>query len=316
MKKIVLGLVLALPLVFAALVLAYPVQSGQWVYDTSMATEAKLYGFSEQRIPIGEMSLSVYRNNDHLGSDKPSILMLHGFSADKSVWLRFARHFNDSFNIIIPDMAGHGDTGFDPDWDYTAPAQAGRLIALLDRLQVQQVHVIGNSMGGFIAAHFSRLYPERTLTAALVDPSGVTSPEPSEMGKMLEQGQNPFMIDSQEDFATFYDMTMAQPPFVPDFVKAGVAERYQQRQDELRVIFKDVHYIDMLDEHLASITLPVMIMWGGQDQLIHVSSAQVWQQGLPNSELKIWSEIGHMPMVEIPSESAAVYREFLAKHPQ
>lgn len=314
MKKIVLTLVLGLPLVFTVMVLVFPVQSGQLVYDTSMATEARIYGFSEQRISIGEMSLSVYRNSAHLGSDKPSILMLHGFSADKSVWLRFARHFTDSFNIIIPDMAGHGDTGFQSGWNFSAPAQAERLVALLDRLQIQQVHIIGNSMGGFIAAHFARLYPERTLTAALVDPSGVTSPEPSEMGKMIKQGKNPFLINSQEDFAAFYQMTMAQPPFVPDFVKAGVAERYQQRQDELKDIFEDVHDVDILDDQLASISLPVLIMWGGQDQLIHVSSAQVWQQGLPNSELKIWPDIGHMPMVEIPAESAAVYQEFLVEN--
>jgi len=314
MKKLLVSLLLGLPLLFAVMVVAYPVPTGQWVYDTSMATEAKLYGFSEQTIPVGDLSLSVYRNSTNLGSDKPSILMLHGFSADKSVWLRFARHFTDDFNIIIPDMAGHGDTGFDPKWDYTAPAQAARLQALLDRLQIQQVHIIGNSMGGFIAAHFARLYPERTLTATLVDPSGVASPEPSVMGKMLAEGKNPFLIQSRQDFESFYGMTMAQPPFVPDFVKAGVAERYQARQDELQLIFKEVHGKDMLDQQLSALSMPVLIMWGGQDQLIHVSSAEVWQQGLPDSELKIWPEIGHMPMVEIPQESAAVYRDFLSRH--
>ena len=79
-------------------------------------------------------------------------------------------------------------------------------------------------------------------------------------------------------------------------------------------MFEQVHGRDALDEHLSSIELPVLIMWGGQDQLIHVSSAEIWQQGLPDSELKIWPEIGHMPMVEIPQESAAVYRDFLNRH--
>ena len=55
-------------------------------------------------------------------------------------------------------------------------------------------------------------------------------------------------------------------------------------------------------------------MWGAKDALIHVSSAKVWDDGLPNSELKIWQEIGHMPMLEIAQESAAVYRDFLSKH--
>jgi pimeloyl-ACP methyl ester carboxylesterase len=188
------------------------------------------------------------------------------------------------------------------------------LIALLDRLQIQQVHVIGNSMGGFIAAHFARLYPERTLTAALVDPAGVVSPEPSVMEQMLSKGQNPFQVSSDEDFERFYGMTMAQPPFVPDFVKAGVSARYQARREELKRIFEDFHGKDPLDSHLASISVPVLIMWGGKDELIHVSSVQVWQKGLANSEVKIWPDIGHMPMVEIPAESAAVYQDFLRRN--
>tara|TARA_R110001592_G_scaffold175466_5_gene414708 strand:+ start:28563 stop:29507 length:945 start_codon:yes stop_codon:yes gene_type:complete len=314
MKKILLGLLVGIPLVFAILIAVYPVQMGQWVYDNSVSAEASIYGFSEQTIPIGEMSLSVYRNSDNLGADKPSILMLHGYSAEKTVWLRFARYFTDDFNLVIPDMAGHGRTGFDPSWDYTGPAQAARLVALLDRLQIQKVHVIGNSMGGFIAAHFARLYPERTLTVTLVDPAGVTSPEQSVMDKMLEKGENPFQINSEEDFKVFYGMTMAKPPFVPDFVKAGIAERYQARKEELKTIFEDFYGKDLLDDQLSVISVPVLIMWGGKDELIHVSSAKVWDEGLANSELKIWPDIGHMPMLEIPQESAAVYREFLSKH--
>ena len=278
-----------------------------------MSAEATIYGFSEQEIPIGDMALSVYRNSSNLGSDKPTLLMLHGYSAEKAVWLRFAKHFSDDFNIIIPDMAGHGKTGFDASWDFTGPAQAARLVALLDRLQIQQTHVIGNSMGGFIAAHFARNYPERTITATLVDPAGVSSPIPSVMGEMLAKGDNPFQVSSREDFDSFYNMTMAKPPFVPDFVKAGVAERYQARKDELSAIFEDFHGKDPLDNQLSDISVPVLIMWGAKDELIHVSSAKVWDAGLPNSEVKVWSDIGHMPMVEIPQESATVYRDFLTR---
>lgn len=313
MKKFVIGFLLGLPLVFALAVVILPVQTGQWVYDNSMAAEASIYGFSKQSIPIGSMSLSAYRNNEYLGSDKPSIIMLHGYSADKSVWLRFAKHFSDDFNIVIPDLAGHGETGFKSEWDYSGPAQAARVIALMDRLQIQQAHIIGNSMGGFIAAHFAHLYPDRTISTTLVDPAGVVSPLPSDMGKMLAKGQNPFQVNSFEEFLAFYDMTMAKPPFVPDFVKAGVGERYQARRQELAVIFDDIHNKDPLDIYLAEITKPVLIMWGGQDQLIHVSSAKVWHEGLPNSELKVWPDIGHMPMVEIPEESAKVFRDFITK---
>lgn len=281
---------------------------GQWIYRNSQATEAWLYGFELKRMDIGEMELTLYQ---HTNPGKPVLVMLHGFSADKVVWLRFARHLTEQYQIIIPDLAGHGASPYQNEWDYSVPAQSRRVQLLLDAMHIQSAHLIGNSMGGFISADFAIRYPERTLSVTLVDPAGVFSPEPSLMQQMLASGRNPFIIQNRQQFDEFYAMTMAQPPLVPDIVLEAVSQSYQARQAQLQKMFNDVHNGNSLEQQLHKLKAPAMLWWGDQDKLLHVSATQVWQAGIDQLEVHVFEGIGHMPMLEIPSETAELYQQFL-----
>ena len=269
-----------------------------------------MYGFEKESVDIGDMKLALYR---HANPGKPTLVMLHGYSADKDVWVRFAKHFTDDYQIIIPDLAGHGDSPYQPEWNYGMPAQAARVMALLDQLNVQQAHFIGNSMGGFLTATIAVRHPERTLSAVMVDAAGITSPIPSDLYKMLENGHNPFLITNRKEFDAFFAMTMRKAPFMPDIVLEAVSDNYIQRRESLVKIFDDFALNDQLENQLSDIKAPAMIWWGDGDQLLHVSAVPLWQAGIPQAEVRIFEGIGHMPMMEIPSQSAKVYQAFLAK---
>lgn len=314
MKKISSILIISILVISAIWIGATYPKIGHIAYENATDLEASLFGFQQKEADIGELSLSYYESER--SANKPTLLLLHGYSADKDVWPRFARHLVDDYHIIIPDFAGHGDTEFNKDWNYSAPKQAERILALIDKLQIQQAHVAGNSMGGFIAAYFAKDYPQRTLSALLIDPAGVHSTEISDMGKMLAKGRNPFEIDNNEEFAEFYPMTMANPPWLPGFVLAAISEGYQQRQPQLKQIFADFHEKDMLDSQLHEIQVPVLLLWGQEDRLIHVSSVDVWKAGIPNIQVEVWPGIGHMPMVEAPARTATLYKNFLKNLPK
>jgi pimeloyl-ACP methyl ester carboxylesterase len=172
--------------------------------------------------------------------------------------------------------------------------------------------VIGNSMGGYIAAWLAATYPDRIASVALFDPAGVTAPEPSDLERHLAKGHNPFLINSREEFKYFYGMTMAAPPWVPRVVLDAMAHRYQQARDELEEIFRDFRASPPMEPKLPAIQAPALLLWGRKDRLIDVSSVAIWSKGLANLRVEVWEGIGHMPMVEAPSGSARLYREFLA----
>lgn len=288
--------------------LSYPAV-GHWLYDLSMAIEARLYKLHKIEVPIAEMTVSTWQGGPYEAAS--AILMLHGFSADKNLWLRFSRHFVRQYRVIIPDLPGHGETGFKAGGGFDIALQAKRMIQLLDVCGVEKVHVIGNSMGGYLAAWLAATCPERIASLALIDPAGVTAPQASDMERHLARGHNPFLVNSREEFRYLYAMTMASPPWVPKVVLDAIAQRYMQQRDELEEIFRDFHASPPMEPKLAEIRCPALLLWGRKDRLIDVSSVPVWSKGIANLRVEVWDHVGHMPMVEQPTHSARLYQEFL-----
>ncbi|MFJ3369553.1 alpha/beta fold hydrolase [Pseudomonas sp. NPDC086251] len=304
-----LVLVVAIAVFAAWSWLSYPA-IGHWLYNLNMAVEAKLYRLHKIVVPITEMTVSTWQGGPYEASS--SVLMLHGFSADKNIWLRFARHFVGNYRVIIPDIAGHGETGFKAGGGYDIPLQAKRMIQLLDVCGVEKVHVIGNSMGGYMAAWLAATYPDRIVSVALIDPAGVTAPEASDLERHLAKGHNPFLINSREEFRRLYAMTMAEPPWVPGVVLDAIAQRYEQCRDELEEIFNGFRASPPMEPILPDIKAPALLLWGHKDRLIDVSSVAIWSKGIENLRVEVWDHIGHMPMVELPTSTARLYGEFLS----
>lgn len=282
---------------------------GHVLYKHYLQFEANRCGLSTHKIEIDGIMHHYFSNN---AKDKPMLLLLHGFSADKTVWLRMAKFFVDDYHVIIPDMAGHGHTGFDPSWDYSIPAQAKRMHTLVSHLGGEKIIVAGNSMGGFIAARMMLTYPETIEYCILIDPAGLQSPMPSKMNNLVKAGHNPFLIDTRHDFNAFYKMTMAKRPYLPTIVKDAMASFYAQRKLQLELIFTHFNQREhMLGDKLKPAPCPTLILWGELDELIHVSAAKIWQTQL-QCELEVWNDLGHMPMMEAPRRTAKRIQQFLA----
>ena len=307
--KALLKIVLLLAIVFGGWAAwTYP-KVGELAFEYGALAESKLYGLSVHRQNVGDVDLVYYRGGQ---PDAETIVMIHGYTADKNVWPRFAKHFTADYQVIIPDLAGHGETAYSAQGDYSITAQAARVAALLDRLGIAKAHIIGNSMGGITSAYFAIHYPEKTLSATMLDPAGVVSPIPSDMEKMLAKGENPFLIESVEDFKAFYPMSMANPPYLPGFVLDAIAQKYMSRRERHAHIFDAIRAQPLLTNELSQLKAPALLIWGSEDRLIHVSSTQVWAAGVPQLQVEIFKGIGHMPMVEDPQRTARRYREFLS----
>lgn len=278
------------------------------VLAAATRAEARSYGLRERFVDVEDARLAVLEGGP---VDGPVVVLVHGYSADRVVWVRFARHLLRDHRVVVPDLAGHGASGFSTGAGHSAPAQADRVAAVMDRLGVERAHVAGNSMGGFVAATLALAHPDRVRSLLLSDAVGVASPEPSEAGLLIDQGRNPFLLDDVAAFAEFYAMTMARPPFLPGFLRAALAEDYVTRRDQLAEIFDDFYGVATLDDRLHEIAAPTLVMWGDQDRIVHPSTARVWTDGIPGARLVRYPEAGHMPMLELPRRTAADYRAFL-----
>jgi len=282
---------------------------GQHLLTWATAFESRLYGFRTKQQNVGEFS---YEYWDSGPSDKPVLVLIHGFTADKLVWLRCAKYLTKAYRVIIPDIAGHGATEFLAGRGYGIPKQAERLNYFIKQLRLTTKPCIGgNSMGGFLAAQYARMYPNEVSKIICVDPAGVISPEKSTSQKLAEAGDNPFLMDDIKAFPRFYALTMAQPPFLPNLIKNAIAHKYVKRKTDFAEIFRDFFAPeDMLNGKLNEISCPILLLWGAKDQLIHISAAEIWQSET-NGITVIWDDLGHMPMMEAPKQCAKEMLRFL-----
>ena len=246
--------------------------------------------------------------------DAPVLLLLHGFGGDKDNWTRFSRTLVEDYRVIAPDLPGFGDSARHADWDYSLTAQRDRLGKFVAALTLSPLHIGGNSMGGHLAALYTHAHPEQVLSLALLNNGGIEAPEQSELMLAIGRGENPLVLSSTDDFDRLLAFVSYKPPFVPWPAKGVLAEKSFEYASFNRYIFlalMDERYVP-LEPLLGDIRQPVVVIWGEFDRVLDVSSVEVMKPLLPQAQVIVMPDTGHLPMLERPAATAAHYLKFLA----
>lgn len=247
------------------------------------------------------------------GGQGEPLLLLHGFGANKDNFTRIARLLVPHYRVIAPDHIGFGASSHPQDADYAPPAQVERLHAFAQALGLQKFHVGGSSMGGHIAASWAAKYPDEVQSLWLLDPGGAWSAPKSELSTLVDSGQpNPLMAQTEDQFAGIFAFVMAQPPFIPrPILNVFAQERIANFKLEQRIF--DQIRADSVEQRIAGLATPALIVFGERDRAINPAAGEVYHKLLPNSQFILMPGIGHLPMLEDPSKTAADYLDFRAK---
>jgi len=266
-----------------------------------------LAGLSEKSILVGKHTI-VYLE----GGRGESILLLHGFGADKDNWNLFSKYLTKKYHVIAPDLPGFGESSKIWSDQYTIAAQVERVHEFAKKTGLKKFHLVGNSMGGLIAGVYAATYPDEIPTLGLLDPAGVAGREPNEFSRELEKGNNPLIVESVSEYDKLLDFTFFKPPFMPAPLKSYFAEIAVQGKDFYKKVFIEATPGNQLEAVMARIRAKTLILWGDNDRVLSVSSAQVLQEGIQISKVFILKNCGHMPMLERPEETARHYLEFIS----
>ena len=298
-----------LTLIFISIILSGCVKMENALVETIMDWEISSSGLTQKKVNAGGIDFVYFEG----GQGTETIVLLHGFAADKSNWIRFVRTLVSEYKVIIPDQAGHGDSSGTLKDSYSISLQATRLEQFTREIGVDKFHLLGNSMGGTIAFVYAFQYPERVKSLALFDSGGVISPEASELSKLLAKGENPLIADSAESYERLLDFTMEDPPFLPWPFANVMSRKSKPRKGLNEKIFADIIKPGKYtaQQVLSAIKTPTLILWGKEDRVIDVSSVSVFERYLSNHKTVILENVGHAPMVERPEETANILNDFI-----
>lgn len=303
MRKLLLGLLLiaiAVPLGFTLAGWVNPEGTAQFTVDL----ERKGAGLEAKSIAVNGFQIHYLEG----GTGEP-LLMIHGFGANKDNWTRIGRYLTPHYRVIALDLPGFGDSSKPVEAGYRYADQLPRIQAFAEALGLKQYHVAGNSMGGYFAAGLARHYPNSVQSAWLLAPARVDGAEPSEMGRRIAAGEPvPLLAQTPAEFDQIIDFVFADPPYLPGFYRGVLAERAIAAYPLNRRIFGQIHKESpALESEVAGLRTPMLISWGELDRVLHVSGAEVLDKLLPNAEVIRMPEVGHLPMVEAPRQSAEDY---------
>jgi pimeloyl-ACP methyl ester carboxylesterase len=232
--------------------------------------------------------------------DGAPVLLLHGGAGAQSV-LGFAGLLasEGSARVITPVHPGFDGTPR-PGGLHDMPGLARLYVALLDELDLTGVTVIGNSIGGWLAAEIAVAGSPRVGRVILVDAAGLQVPE--------HPAADFFSLTLDQVF----DLSYRHPErFRPDLSKLTDAERAVRAANGAALSTYGGAMSDPdLAGRLSGISVPVLVVWGAADRMIPVEHGQAYAAAIPGAQFRVITEAGHLPQLETPGELLALVRDF------
>jgi pimeloyl-ACP methyl ester carboxylesterase len=233
------------------------------------------------------------------GSGDP-LVYFHG--AGTATRFDFVPVWAKRFRVIVPYHPGFGESPDDPQitgiHDYVL-----HYLELFDALGLERVHLVGQSMGGYIAAMLAVEHRYLVERLALVCPIGIPIAEHPTVDFLQTPPQElPALLAA--DPQTVIKRLPAQPD------AAFIAERMKESATAARVLTPP--FDPKLPRHLHRLTMPTLIVWGKNDRLTPTAQHRTWKKLLPKADVRLYDDAGHLVLDEAPDAVSAV-AEFCAR---
>jgi pimeloyl-ACP methyl ester carboxylesterase len=240
----------------------------------------------------------------------PVVVLLHGLGGNAANWAFNVGALAQKFRVVVPDQIGFGRSD-KPFINYRLATYVDFLDKFLSELKIERASLVGNSMGGWVAASYALKHPSRVERLVLVDAAGFAPPKEFDLGTL--SGLNPSTREAMRQLSAlvFYNKAMFGSDAAVDVMLAARISAGDGYTIERLV--QSIHRAeDMLDGRLNAIKQPTLIVWGREDGLTPLArEGEKFRQGIPHAQLVVFEQCGHVPQVEKAAEFNAAVLKFL-----
>ena len=238
---------------------------------------------------------------------KDTVLFLHGWGCDGSIFSFFENDFLKNASVISVDFPGHGQSG-EPKIPWGVPEYAKQIHTLLTELHVERVHIVAHSFGGRVAIWLSSHYPEMVDKMIVTGGAGIRRQDTSKPTKRQKQyktlkalvgwvGKIPFL----KKFADAMQEKLVQKYGSPDYKRLNP----NMRKTFVKVINQD------LSEFLQDIKASTLLIWGSNDTETPLWMGQQMEKEIPDAGLVVFDGRSHFAFLEEAQRFLVISKTFL-----
>ena len=253
------------------------------------------------------------------GGQGKVILFLHGIPGSSQAWMRVAGQLTDSYKVVLPDLIGFGHSE-QPSGDYYLQAQATALQEFLEAQEITELYIAGHDFGGPVAITLLDMSPELRIEGLVLAATNVFTntyvPPPLRLAKVPLLNSLVFtaMVGNRIGLHLLYQAAVknkaaaTRSQFQDHLTPSGVdftRRIFQRSLADLKGNYQAV------EDALAQIDIPTLVLWGDTDPFFSVEVATRIQAVVKRAELKIYPATGHFVPEERPDDVARDMRAFL-----
>jgi pimeloyl-ACP methyl ester carboxylesterase len=290
-----------------------------WKNDIPLETLKAKYANADSKF-VNLAGANVHFRDTGFKSDSLPLVLIHGTGASLHTWAAWVAGIPEK-RIITLDLPAYGLTGPNITADYSTKKYVETVDSLLIHLNIKRCIIGGNSLGGNVSWNYAAAHPEKVAKLILVDAAGykmksTSVPIAFKLAKIpvlnnLIRFLTPRFLVEKSVQNVYADKSKVNEALIDRYMDLTLREGNRGAFVERMANPKNTIVIVNASDLVKTIKVPTLILWGAEDGLIPVESAEHFHADLPNDTLVIMKNLGHVPMEEDPKATLEVVRKFL-----
>lgn len=234
------------------------------------------------------------------------VVIVHGVGGHKEDWAGVQADLAAAYQVFAIDMLGFGESS-KTGADLSMPVQAAAIAALLDAHGLARTHLVGNSVGGWVAATFAATYPDRIDRLIMIDVAGF---------RAMFEGEPPVNFDpsTEAEMQALIDITInGAVASTPGLAAAALAGYVGSGEKAISATWgQSLYGSPRLEDLMPQVAAPTTVLWGADDKLFPSALAGVFAAQIAHARSELIAEAGHFPQIDQPAATIDAIRRALA----
>jgi 3-oxoadipate enol-lactonase len=245
-----------------------------------------------------------------LGGGSP-IVLLHPFPANHELWRPAAKALQSRYQLILPDLRGHGNSGVG-EGPATMAKHAADLTRILAEENIDRAIFVGVSIGGYALFEFWRRHAARVRALVLCNTKAQADTAEARNAR-LQAAAEVLERDTESFFETIVKKLLAQTTLAtrPDLVDGALRMMRKMSPEDVALVQRGMAERPDSVETLKTINVPTLIITGDEDTATGVPEAELMKRHIAGSEMKVVAKAGHYSPWEQPEEVGRLIRQFV-----